>query len=187
MSRTSARIYDEYLAASARAGDRGAFGRLAARWHPKLLAHAFRLIGEGEAARDIAQEAWADIAKGLGRLDDVRVFPAWAYRIVSRRAADVIRKRKRERRGLDAYTAEPRVTEEGTRLVEANADVSPLRAAMSVLPAGQRAALALFYLEEFSVAEVAVALSIPAGTVKTRLMHGRQKLRRVLEGEAKNG
>ncbi len=75
MSRSADRLFDEYLAASARAGDRRAFGRLAARWQPKLVAHAYRLIGEREAARDIAQEAWADIVKGLKRLDDVRVFP----------------------------------------------------------------------------------------------------------------
>ncbi len=46
-----------------------------------------------------------------------------------------------------------------------------------------RAAIGLFYLEEMSVAEVAVALEIPVGTVKTRLMHGRKKLRATLEGD----
>ena len=40
-----------------------------------------------------------------------------------------------------------------------------------------------FNIEEMSVAEVAVALGVPAGTVKTRLMHARQKLRDVLQGE----
>jgi RNA polymerase sigma-70 factor (ECF subfamily) len=51
------------------------------------------------------------------------------------------------------------------------------------LPAEQQAAVALFYLEEMSVAEVAVALDVPAGTVKTRLMHARRKLRAALGGE----
>jgi RNA polymerase sigma factor (sigma-70 family) len=51
------------------------------------------------------------------------------------------------------------------------------------LPPDQGSAVALFYLEEMSVAEVAVALNVPAGTVKTRLMHARRKLRAALEGD----
>ncbi len=59
-----------------------------------------------------------------------------------------------------------------------------LRAALADLPQEQRAAIGLFYLEDLGVAEVAIALNVPAGTVKTRLMHARRKLRAVLEGEA---
>lgn len=58
-----------------------------------------------------------------------------------------------------------------------------VRAAVRALPAGQRAAVGLFYFEEMSVAEVAVALDVPAGTVKTRLMHARRALRATLGGE----
>jgi RNA polymerase sigma-70 factor (ECF subfamily) len=181
MSRETARLYDEYLAASARAGDRAAFARLAERWQPKLLAHAWRLMGEREAARDIVQEAWADILKGLGRLDDVRAFPAWAYRIVTRRAADAIRRRGRERRLNDAVAVETDANDGGAARIEAAADGAQLAAAMNALPADQRAAVALFYTEDFSVAEIAAALNVPAGTVKTRLMHARRKLREALE------
>ncbi|CAN5227035.1 hypothetical protein BH24PSE1_BH24PSE1_04980 [soil metagenome] len=62
-------------------------------------------------------------------------------------------------------------------------DQQRLASAMEALPADQRSAVALFYLEEMSVAQVAVALEIPAGTVKTRLLHARRKLRLALEGE----
>ena len=58
-----------------------------------------------------------------------------------------------------------------------------LRAAIAALPADHRSAIALFYLEDMSVAEIAVALTMPAGTVKTRLMHARRKLRAALEGD----
>ncbi len=58
-----------------------------------------------------------------------------------------------------------------------------LRKALAKLPEEHRAAIGLFYLEEMSVAEVAVALEIPVGTVKTRLMHARKKLRATLEGD----
>ncbi len=182
MSRRKARIFDEYLAASARAGDRAAFARLAERWQPKLLAHAYRLLGDGEAARDAVQEAWADIVRGLSRLDDARAFPAWAYRIVTRRAADTIRKRQRDRKLSAAYSSETKSAPQYEAPVEAIADTGPLRAAMVTLPAEQRAAIALFYTEDFSVAEIASALNVPAGTVKTRLMHARRKLRAALEG-----
>ncbi|MFC2950864.1 RNA polymerase sigma factor [Marinicaulis aureus] len=186
-SRQKARIFDEYLAAAARAGDRAAFTRLAERWQPKLLAHAFRLLGEGEAARDIVQEAWADIVRGLSRLDDARAFPAWAYRIVTRRAADQIRKRQRERKLSAAYASEVKSMPQVELAAEMSADTAPLRAAMAILPAEQRAAIALFYTEDFSVAEIAAALNVPAGTVKTRLMHARRKLRAAMEGGESHG
>jgi RNA polymerase sigma-70 factor (ECF subfamily) len=132
MERVAARLLDEYLAAAARAGDRAAFGRLAGQWQPKLLAHAWRLTGDPELARDVVQDAWTDIARGLHRLGDVAVFPAWAYRIVSRRAVDAIDRRVRARR-------------------------------------------------------LSAAMDVPAGTVKTRLMHARTRLRAALTGENDNG
>ncbi|WDI32411.1 sigma-70 family RNA polymerase sigma factor [Hyphococcus flavus] len=183
MSRRAERIFDEFLAASARAGDREAFGRLAKRWQPKLFAHAYRLIGEREAARDIAQEVWADIIKGLGGLDDVRVFPAWAFRIVSRRAADMVRRRQRERKLQAEYAEENKNNSAEAPSIEERSSDARLHEAISALPREQRAAVALFYLEDLSVAEISAALRVPAGTVKTRLMHARRKLRAALKGE----
>jgi RNA polymerase sigma-70 factor (ECF subfamily) len=60
-----------------------------------------------------------------------------------------------------------------------------LRAAVRALPPEQRAAVALFYFEDLSIADTAIALDVPAGTVKTRLMHARRKLRNALEGDVK--
>src|SRR3546814_12307037 len=97
MALEKARILDEYLVASAKAGDRAAFALLARRWHRKLVAHAWRLTGDGEAARDAAQTGWGEIAAGLHRLRDERAFPAWAYRIVSRACAGQIGRAKRRR------------------------------------------------------------------------------------------
>jgi RNA polymerase sigma factor (sigma-70 family) len=183
MPRKTTRLFDEYLAAAARVGDRGAFGRLAERWQPKLLAHAWRLMGEAEAARDVVQDAWLDIARGLARLDDAALFPAWAYRIVSRRAADAIKKRARARRLGAAFAAEAPHTEDTAERMERAADAEPLAKAIAGLPPEQRAAVALFYSEDLSVAEIAAAMNVPAGTVKTRLMHARAKLRAALKGE----
>jgi RNA polymerase sigma-70 factor (ECF subfamily) len=171
---------DDYLVASARLGDRKALALLAERWNRKLLAHGWRLLGDQEAAKDAVQDAWAEITRGIAKLDDVRAFPAWAYRIVSRRCAKLIRGGQRRRLLGEAISAEP-----AARCCDAEdaTDMEKLRAAIRALPCAQRAAVALFHLEEMSAAQVAVALGVPAGTVKTRLMHARRKLRAVLKGE----
>lgn len=168
----------------ARGGSVAAFEELARRWHARLVAHGIRLTRERDMAEEAAQAAWLDIAKGLRGLRDVQAFPAWAYRIVTRRCANLIRKRQSDRDLLAELTAEPM----GDLSVEPFAylgDSSALQRAIAHLPPGQRAALALHYFEELSVAEVAVALAIPAGTVKTRLMHARNQLRQLLEGVEK--
>ena len=175
-----ARLLDEYLVAGARTGDRKAFAMLAERWNGKLVAHAWRLTGDREATLDAAQGAWVEIVRGLGRLKDERAFPAWAFRIVSRRCARHVGDVVRRRAVADALVDEPA---EGPADPGADIDGERLRAAIADLQPDQKSAVALFYLEELSVAEVAVALAVPAGTVKTRLMHARRKLRAALEGE----
>lgn len=180
MAAGASRIVDEYLLLAIRAGDSRAFDALARRWHRKLLAHAWRLLGDGEAARDAVQDGWIEIARGLPRLRDDKAFPAWAYRIVSRRCAGAVGHAVRTRRlaaELERDGSVEDAPEAGGR------DHDRLRAAIRALPEEQRAAIALFHFEELSVAEVAVALDVPAGTVKTRLMHARRKLRATLGGD----
>ncbi len=180
--RTKQQLLDEYLVASARIGDRRAFDLLARRWQGKLVAHAWRLTGDVDLAREAAQEGWIEIVRGLGRLRDERAFPAWAYQIVSRRCARCIGRRQQDR-ALAAAAAEPADPSAAPEEGDAPA-MARLRAAMAGLPPDQRAAIGLFYLEDLDVAQVATALNVPAGTVKTRLMHARRKLRAVLEGDA---
>lgn len=180
MAREKERALDSWLVASARLGDRNAFGLLVRRWNGKLLAHAWRLLRDSEAAKDAVQEAWAEMLRGLARLRDDDAFAAWAYRIVSRRCARHIGRLQGERRRVDAAQAESL----GVELREPGAlDARAVGRAIATLPPEQQAAIALFYLEDMSVAEVAVALDVPAGTVKTRLMHARRRLRESLEGD----
>ena len=179
MERSAARILDEYLVAAARTGDRKAFAMLAERWHGRLVAHAWRLTGDREAARDAAQAGWVEIVRGLHGLKDERAFAAWAYRLVSRRCARQIGAAVRDR----SLVAELGEMPEGEIADGDGLDRFSLRRAIAALPPEQKSAIALFYLEDMSVAEVAVALNVPAGTVKTRLMHARRKLRAALEGD----
>jgi RNA polymerase sigma factor (sigma-70 family) len=85
------RVYEELLLVLVRSGDRDAAERLAARWQPRLIRTARRLLQDEEQAREAVQEAWAGIARGWGRMADPARFPAWAFSILHRRCADRIR------------------------------------------------------------------------------------------------
>ena len=183
--RDSERIYDEFLVASAMGGDRQALDRLIARWQPRLLRHAWRVLGDAERARDVLQEAWIEILRGLGRLKDIAAFPAWAYQIVSRRCYRTLDGASKEPiESVEAGPSQEPATSE-RESGEYSYDLGLVVRALTGLPAPQRAALALFYLEGMTVAEIAVALDVPTGTVKTRLLHARTKLRVQLEGESR--
>lgn len=179
MDRHPSRILDEYLVVSAKGGDRDAFAALVRRWQKKLIAHAWRLTGDREAAQDAVQTGWSEIVRGLGSLQDERAFPAWAYRIVSRAYAKQVGRKVQQRKISKALAGEPSTDSQDT---DARIDGQRLRMAVRALPPEQRSAVALFHFEEMSVAEVAVALDVPTGTVKTRLMHARRKLRLAMEG-----
>ncbi|WP_071795693.1 RNA polymerase sigma factor [Natronohydrobacter thiooxidans] len=160
--------------AGARMGRSRDFRALVELAGPRLFAHARRLADDADTARDLVQEAWAAITGSLPALRDDRAFLPWALAIVTRAAAREVARRVRARE----------TAKELSRAADApGADPPDLRAAIAELPAGQRAVLALFYLEGLTVAEVATALAIPPGTVKTRLMHARSRLRVLMTGE----
>jgi len=168
-------VLDEFLVAQCQCGDSEAFAQLVGRWHPRLLRHALQYTGDTEAAKDIAQEVWLAIARGLHRLNDPARFRAWAYRIVANKSRDWIR-RERSRRRLNQSLDTPTLG-----VPPASEAVERVRTAIGELDADQRTILTWFYMEEMSVREIAEALSIPPGTVKSRLFHARHALRACLE------
>ncbi len=174
-----ARAYEAYLVAAARRGDNTAFARLVAYRGPKLFAHAVRLLGHREEAADAVQESWLEISRGLGRLRADTAFAPWAYRIVTRQCARQIKRNIRSRKSVQAAT-------EG-QLLQAPPDTPDmpdgLAAAIADLPALQEATIRLFYLEEYSLQEVAQAMDVPTGTVKSRLATARARLKTYLEGK----
>ncbi|HMO74333.1 MAG TPA: RNA polymerase sigma factor [Sphingopyxis sp.] len=175
---------DEYLVGAAQSGDGSAFAALVRRWHKRLVAHAWRLTGTREAAEDAVQAGWVDIVRALPALRDERVFPAWAFRIVTRRALKAIAARKKDSIAFPCEHEEVvrAVSIAGDNSGELVVDRQDLRRAIAALSPAHRAALALHYFEELSIAEIAVALDAPVGTIKTRLMHARLQLRRNFEG-----
>lgn len=176
-----AKTLDALLVVAALADERAGWAALVRRRGPRLYAHARRLSDSHEAAQDIVQDAWVEILRNLKGLREPSAFLPWALRIVTRRAAAELRGQIGRRRLSREFAAEP-ASEPEPSAPGPGAEPA-LAGAIAALPRDQAATLALFYLEDMRVAEVAIALDIPPGTVKTRLMHARQKLRAILEGE----
>lgn len=151
-------------------GDRRAFDLLYRRWHPRLLRLANRLTRHPDEAQDVLQEAALIIARDIHKLQDPAKFSAWAYTIIRRRAADYIDKavRRRNLEGQMVETPKPAPDE----------DVA-LRQALSRLPETDRLMLILFYQDGFLGTEIAAALGIPLGTVKSRLYKARADLKSI--------
>jgi RNA polymerase sigma-70 factor, ECF subfamily len=173
------RLNDELLVLRCQEGDAEAFEALIGRWQPRLWRHAWRLTGDESAAWDALQEAWIGISRGINRLADVAAFPAWAYQIISNKCRDSVRREQRRREATEAYSEW--VQREEQEATAARQQHSTLKEALEQLSGPDRAVLSLRYEEQFDTAEIAGILSIPEGTVKSRLFNARQRLRKYLE------
>jgi RNA polymerase sigma-70 factor (ECF subfamily) len=172
-NRAPSEVLDDYLVLRGQAGEPEAFRRLVERWQPRLLRQAFRYTRNADAAHDVTQESWMAIVRGLGRLDDPTRFRPWAYRIVANKARDWIRREQSRRRATESAVVPDQVAP-----VRASTDpVARIRAGIARLEPDQRLILSWFYLEDMPLRDIAEALSIPVGTVKSRLFHARAALR----------
>lgn len=151
---------DAELAAAARTGDRAAFGTLVERHHAALL-RACR--GSADAAQDAVLAAFT----GLPSLRDESAFGPWLCGIGRNLA-------RRESRAPSLLPLDG-VPEPSATGPDARADDGVL-AAIAALPAGQRDAVALFYLADLSHAQISARLGISTGAVKTRLHKARSSL-----------
>lgn len=177
-------IHDEWLVLRCQDGDAAALAELVERWQPRLWRQAMRLTDNTDAANDVVQQAWVAIIRGLGRLSDAACFRRWAYQIVTYKSADWVRERQRERAQTNALAADPVAQpsqEHSARDGDYADDVAVLREALKRISPDRRTALAMFYLEQMSLAEIAHALSLPLGTVKSRIHYAKQELKSILE------
>ena len=172
MKKPTEQLVDELLVMRCQDGDAEAMEALVGRWQRKLWRHALRLTGRRDAAWEVVQDAWLGIIRGLRRLDDAARFRPWAYRIVSNKAADWIKKHRRLREKQqelpDSIPAAPG---------ESRQDAEEMRLVLSKLPTSHGVVLSLRYLENFSIAEIAITLKVPEGTVKSRLHNARNELK----------
>ena len=177
--RHRAQIVEELLVLQAQDGERGAIERLAGLYHHRLLRLAVRMVGPAQAD-DIVQEAWVGVLRALPRLRDPARFRPWAFRIVANKCRDAIRRNQRLRlheEALESNTDQLSASS-GNSGSEALED---LRRAVRGLPRDQRLVLDLYYLEGLGIGEIADALGVPRGTVKSRLFHARRRLRSQLQ------
>jgi len=185
------------LVARCRQGDPAAFARLVALHESMVFNLGARLLGDGEEARDVAQEVFLQVYRQLGRFEGRSSLKTWIYRIVVNQCHN--RRRFWHRRGRD------REQEIDDKLPAAQAGgagpwrTSPyeqarsherarrVQSALLGLRFDQRAVVVLREIEGLSCEEVAEALGIPEGTVKSRLSRAREALRRALLGLIEEG
>ena len=166
--------HDERLAIRCLLGEESAFDELIARWHPALWRYTRRMAGADDVADDLAQDVWLRVVRGLPRLEDPARIRAWIFGIAHRVLMDRLRAQ---------YSAPPIADVELDTLETAPQDddlrerIDEMDAALATLPAVEREVLALFYLEELSLSDIASIAAVPLGTVKSRLFRARQLLR----------
>lgn len=176
MNEKHSQLQDQLLVMDAQDGRADAMDQLVARWQKRLWRHARRLTGDEQAAWDVTQSAWYDIIRRLKKLHDPASFPAWAYTITSRRAADWI-KRKRKTQTLPLENVE-------TVAAKEKGGESDIEELLGQLDIDKRSILSLYYFEELSIPEIAAAMKVPAGTVKSRLHAARNALKELWQKQA---
>jgi RNA polymerase sigma factor (sigma-70 family) len=172
-------VEDAELAGKAARGDSDAFGQLIERYGLAARRTARAILRDDDDADDAVQEGMLAAWRAIDRYDPARPFRPWLMRIVVNAALD-------SRRRSKVRQAEPIVDslESGglspDRRAEAALLREKLRAGQAGLPERQRVALILFDAEGWGHADIAAALGVPEGTVRSYVFHARRAMRRAL-------
>ena len=174
-------LSDQSLVRAAHSGDGPAFAALVSRHYPLLLASCRRMLANVDLARDAAQEAALRAMLGLDHLRDDARFGPWLVGIglnVCRGLGTGRRQVSFEALREGGQLAEPMADhDEPVAVVAAHELTVRVREAIAALPAGQREAVALFYIDGLTQAEAARELGTRPGAIKTRLHKARRSLR----------
>ena len=158
------------------------FEDLAMPLFPSLYGYARWLTGEPHEAEDLVQETYLKALRGFGSFREGTNFRAWMFRIL-RNTFLTSRAGLKTMEPLDDELVEE-IAEEGTPethfLNRANGEA--LQHAIAALPLPFREVLLLSDVENMSYKEIGEALAIPIGTVTSRLMRARRRVRTALEG-----
>ncbi len=153
-----------------RAGDEAAMTLLMGRHRRKLLRVAANVLRDSNEAEDVAQEAFLKAFREIHKLREDRAFSGFLYRICVRLCMDRLRSRRPEPGIVDAPEAC-----QGPK-VETKVVVEEL---LDRLSPDLRMTLVLREIEQFSYDEVAEAMNVPVGTVRSRLHTAREKFRQI--------
>lgn len=184
---------EEGLVCELRAGSVEAFNYLIAVYHQPLYHLLFRMLGDGADAADALQEVFLKVFRAAKDFEGKSSLKTWVYRIAVHEASNHRRwwrRHKRHETSLD----QPATEEGGYTLAERLSDPadSPLQQAMraearqrlalalDALPDPYRAVVLLREMENFGYGDIAEILGVRVGTVKSRLLRGRELLRQRL-------
>jgi RNA polymerase sigma factor (sigma-70 family) len=164
----------DLLVLEAQSGNEKAFECLVLIFHPQMVNFACNLSGNHALAKDAVQDVWINICKKLNTLKDPQAFKSWIYSALRWRVLDLIKVKSYKFESIDD-------TELSVELDESEIENKQLRRLISDLQENDRTVVYLYYLAEFSLAEIAMVLEIPTGTIKSRLNRARTNLRKKLE------
>lgn len=171
--------------ASARNGDEAAFGELVQKYQKRVYALTVRMCPTPELAEEAAQEAFLSAWQGLPFFRGDAAFSTWLYRLASNACVDLLRKERRHQgTSLDDDAAGAEIPDTKPTPEEA-AETKELRAQIEAglrqLSPEHRVVLILREIQQLSYEEIADALSLDLGTVKSRISRGRRQLRDFLK------
>ncbi|MFF2851961.1 RNA polymerase sigma factor [Streptomyces sp. NPDC058001] len=165
-------------------GDRRAFEVLYRRYAPWLVARMRYRCADPAQLDDVVQEAFLSVWRNCaeGRQPEVDDVAGWLWRIASRRLVDIARKDSaRSRIQLALHRLRIRLEPSAEEQVLTGVEFGDMQGALAGLPPDLRDVLQATVLDGLSTGEAAERLRIPPGTVKTRAMRARQRLRRDVE------
>jgi RNA polymerase sigma-70 factor (ECF subfamily) len=169
------------LVARAQEGDVAAFEQLMAIYQPRIFRFALSFAQGRDEAGDLAQEALIKVYRSLGQFRFQSSLSTWMYSIVRNVFLDHYKSRASRERALETpiedevyHLAEAAQAED--RLLQKDERAALLRALRQV-PVAFREVVVLFDVQGLSYDEIARALRVPVGTVKSRLNRGREALR----------
>ena len=154
-------------------GDRDAFEWLFTRFHGDVHRWSQRIVRDPTAADDVVVESFWRAYRGRARFDPSRSFGAWMRRIATNVARDHLRAARREAASLENEPAAVMSVADGG-LADA------IRRALRSLPPRLQIVATLALIEERPYAEIADALDVPIGTVKSRVFRATRALRKEL-------
>jgi RNA polymerase sigma-70 factor (ECF subfamily) len=173
--------------------DREAFGKLVDRHKAGVFALLYRLLGKCDEVEDIAQNVFLAAYRGLRAFKSKAQFGTWIYRIAYNHAVSELRRRRsrlehEQQPSVDADSGlETPVPDTRNSSPEEKAISGQVWEAVNRLPTPSRAAIELYYRQGFRYPEIAEALSLPLGTVKTHLHRARRQLRELLLSAKEQG